>query len=144
MLSVAYSLFSRLLPSEGIPRTAKQAKPEKIEQSPNDEVSRFGDQIDLARGHNAVRPDADSTVQNAAVLRRGIPSDGRRRLNRLYTTDNMAYGRPCPAAITLIPQRTARRHETVIKPLLQGTAEETLVARTARRTNLVCATRLFI
>jgi hypothetical protein len=40
----------------------------------------------------------------------------------------------CPAAITLIPQRTARCHETVIKRLLQGIVEETLVARTARRT----------
>jgi len=35
----------------------------------------------------------------------------------------MAYGRPCPAAITSIPQRTTRRHETVIKRVLQGIAK---------------------
>jgi hypothetical protein len=72
-------------------------------------------------------------VHNAAVSRRRIPSDGTRRLNRLCATDNMALRRPCPAAITLIPQRTARRHETVIKRLLQDIAEATLVACTARR-----------
>ena len=33
-------------------RTAKQGKPEEIEQPPNEQESRFGDQIDFARGHD--------------------------------------------------------------------------------------------